>query len=89
MRDIEGKAVRPDFRVGGMSGRTKAASEWSRGEASDIDGQTDRSKWAGAHESMWATSEFRAPSALSAIFRASHRKSFAGIGTVRRVQRQS
>jgi hypothetical protein len=25
--DIEGKAARPDFRVGGMSGRTKAASE--------------------------------------------------------------
>ena len=43
MRDIEGKAARPDFRVGGMSGRTKAASEWSRGEAGDIDGKTERS----------------------------------------------
>ena len=37
--DIEDKATR----VG--------ASEWSRGDASDIDGQTERSKWAGAHES--------------------------------------
>jgi hypothetical protein len=36
-----------------------AASEWSRREACDIDGQTDRSKWAGAHESMRATSEFQ------------------------------
>ena len=27
-------------------------SEWSRGDASDIDGQTKRSKWAGAHESI-------------------------------------
>src|SRR6266436_1008675 len=26
--------------------------EWSRGDASVIDGQTDRSKWAGAHESI-------------------------------------
>jgi hypothetical protein len=26
-------------------------SERSRGDASDIDGQTERSKWAGAHES--------------------------------------
>jgi hypothetical protein len=42
MSDIEGKAARPDFRVGGMSGRTKAASEWSRGDASDIDGQAGR-----------------------------------------------
>ncbi len=25
--------------------------EWSRGDASDIDGQTERSQWAGAHES--------------------------------------
>ena len=33
--DIEGKATR----VG--------AREWSRGDASDIDGQTERSKWAG------------------------------------------
>ena len=35
------------------------ASEWSRGDASDIDGQTERSKWAGAHESMRAASEFQ------------------------------
>jgi len=34
-------------------------SEWSRGDAGDIDGQTERSKWAGAHKSMWATSEFQ------------------------------
>jgi hypothetical protein len=34
------------------------ASEWSRRAASDIDGKTERSKWAGAHESMRATSEF-------------------------------
>jgi hypothetical protein len=45
--DIEGKTTR----VG--------ASEWSRGDASDIDGQTERSKWAGAHESTWATNEFQ------------------------------
>ncbi len=47
MSDIEGKAARV------------AMSEWSRREACDIDGQTDRSKWAGAHESMRATSEFQ------------------------------
>jgi hypothetical protein len=45
--DIEGKATR----VG--------ASEWSRGDASDIDGQTGRSKWAGAHESPWVANEFQ------------------------------
>jgi hypothetical protein len=45
--DMEGKAVRV------------AASERSRGDASDIDGQTERSKWAGAHESTRATSEFQ------------------------------
>ena len=28
-------------------------------EACDIDGQTERSKRAGAHESTWATSEFQ------------------------------
>src|SRR6266480_6836192 len=43
--DIEGKTTR----VG--------PSEWSRVDASDIDGQTERSKWAGAHESTWATNE--------------------------------
>ena len=32
--------------------RRVAASEWSRGDASDIDGKTDRSIWAGAHESV-------------------------------------
>jgi hypothetical protein len=45
--DIEGKAAR------------EAVSERSRRDASDIDGQTERSKWAGAHESTWATSEFQ------------------------------
>ena len=47
MGDIEGKTAR------------EAASERSRGDAGDIDGQTDRSKWAGAHESIRATSEFQ------------------------------
>jgi hypothetical protein len=45
--DIEGKAARV------------AASERSRGDASDIDGQTERLKWAGAHEATRATSEFQ------------------------------
>jgi hypothetical protein len=36
-----------------------APSERSRGDASDIDGQTERSKWAGAHESTWERSEFQ------------------------------
>jgi hypothetical protein len=36
-----------------------AANERSRRAARDIDGQTERSKWAGAHESTWATSEFQ------------------------------
>jgi hypothetical protein len=45
--DIEGKVAR------------ETMSEWSRGDASDIDGKTERSKWAGAHESMWAMSEFQ------------------------------
>ena len=45
--DIEGKATR----VG--------ASERSGGDACDIDGQTERSKWAGAHESTWAANEFQ------------------------------
>ena len=30
----------------------EAVSEWSRGDASDIDGQTERSKQTGAHESI-------------------------------------
>jgi len=47
MSDIEGKVARG------------AMSERSRGDAGDIDGQTDRSKWAGAHESTWVTSEFQ------------------------------
>jgi hypothetical protein len=38
--DIEGKVARV------------AMSEWSRWDASDIDGQTERSKWAVAHESI-------------------------------------
>src|ERR1051326_1096780 len=29
-------------------------------DASDIDGQTERSKWGGAHESTWAANEFQA-----------------------------
>jgi hypothetical protein len=37
----------------------KAVSERSRGDASDIDGQTREVEWAGAHESTWATSEFQ------------------------------
>ena len=45
--DIEGKVTR----VG--------AGEWSRGDESDIDGQTARSKCAGAHKSMRAASEFQ------------------------------
>ena len=45
--EIEGKATR----VG--------ANEWSRRAARDIDGKTKRSKWAGAHESTRATSEFQ------------------------------
>ncbi|HEY4257740.1 MAG TPA: hypothetical protein VGM66_11030, partial [Candidatus Udaeobacter sp.] len=45
--NIEGKVAR----VG--------ASEPSRGDASEIDGQTERSKCAGAHESTWGTSEFQ------------------------------
>jgi hypothetical protein len=43
---IEGKAVRV------------AASERSRGDASDVDGQTERSKWAGAHESIGRRASF-------------------------------
>ena len=35
------------------------ASERSRGDASDIDGKTDRSKLAEAHESVRAASEFQ------------------------------
>src|SRR5215471_1180771 len=31
--------------------RWEAANEWSGGDACDIDGQAERSKWAGAHES--------------------------------------
>jgi hypothetical protein len=48
MRDIEGKAP-----------KAFGASEWSRGEAGDIDGKTERSKCPGGHESMWATNEFQ------------------------------
>jgi hypothetical protein len=44
--DIEGKVARV------------AAREWSRGAASDIDGQTERSKWAGAHESIGKRTSF-------------------------------
>jgi hypothetical protein len=78
MSDIEGSE--PDWHLAVRV----AASEWSSGDASDIDGQTERSneafgksdvegkaamgsgkragkrtsfKWAGAHESMGATSE--------------------------------
>ena len=45
--DIEGKETR------------LGASERSGGDACDIDGQTERSKWAGAHESTWAANEFQ------------------------------
>ena len=39
------------FEVLEASKIVEKAGEWSRGDASDIDGQTERSKWAGAHES--------------------------------------
>ena len=42
--DIEGKAP-----------KAFGASEWSGGDAGDIDGKTERSKCPGGHESMWAT----------------------------------
>ena len=35
------------------------ARERSRGDASDIDGQTERSQWAGAHKSTRAANEFQ------------------------------
>ena len=38
MSDMEGKV-------------TRVGARWSRGDASDIDGQTERLQWAGAHES--------------------------------------
>ena len=34
-------------------------------DASDIDGQTERSKWAGAHESTWAANEFNGATGVS------------------------
>jgi hypothetical protein len=43
-------------------------SERSRGDASDIDGQAERSKWAGAHESTWATNEFQLRESCFQIF---------------------
>jgi hypothetical protein len=36
-----------------------ATREWSGGAARDIDGETDRSKWAGAHESIWKRASFK------------------------------
>ena len=45
--DIEGQAARV------------AASERSRGAASDIDGQTERSKCAGAHELIGQRTSFK------------------------------
>jgi hypothetical protein len=36
---------------GRASDQRQEEREWSRGDASDIDGQTERSTWAGAHES--------------------------------------
>jgi hypothetical protein len=53
--DIEGKAERV------------AASEWSRRAAGDIDGQTERSKWAGAHESIGQRASFNISRRLSAV----------------------
>jgi hypothetical protein len=44
--EIEGKATRVGASERGV------ANEWSRGDASDIDGKTERSIWAGAHESI-------------------------------------
>ena len=53
MSDIEGSE--PDSHLAARV----AVSEWSRGDARDIDGQAERPKWAGAHESTWAASEFQ------------------------------
>jgi hypothetical protein len=39
--------------------RGKQRVNGAAGDASDVDGQTERSKWAGAHESMWAMNEFQ------------------------------
>jgi len=50
VNDIEGKAA------------MVAVSEWSRWAACDIDGKTERSKCAGAHESMRGASEFQGKS---------------------------
>ena len=44
-----------------------AASEWSRGDASDIDGKTERSKWAGAHESIGKRASFNGAEGISDI----------------------
>ena len=45
VNDMAGKAAR--------EATNKLGNErMDRGDASDIDGQTDRSKWAGAHESV-------------------------------------
>src|ERR1043166_4978118 len=34
-------------------------SNGAAGDAGDIDGQTERSKWAGPHESTWASNKFQ------------------------------
>jgi hypothetical protein len=54
MSDTEGKAARE-----AASERGRRASFNGAGGISDIDGQTERSKWTGAHESTWAANEFQ------------------------------
>jgi hypothetical protein len=53
LRDEPNQEQRNLIRNPGKQERVRRkASERSRGDASDIDGKTDRSKWAGAHESI-------------------------------------
>jgi hypothetical protein len=55
IRDIEGKVARV------------AASERSCRAARDIDGRTERSKWAGAHESIGIRASFNGADGISEI----------------------
>jgi hypothetical protein len=59
--DIEGKVARVATSECGQ----RASFNWSQGDASDIDGQTERSNGAGAHESKF--SEFNSPQDESAV----------------------
>jgi hypothetical protein len=54
-------------RASGRALREPAEIQWSRGAASDIDGQTETSKWAGAHESIWKRASFDGASGTSDI----------------------